>query len=81
MEVSLLDINSVSKAFGKVVKRHKLLHLYRNADIAEFADIADTYCSDLLNGKRNPSLFVVVSIAHAFNLTVSDLLKDFENLI
>lgn len=48
MEMSLLNIISISNVFGKIVKRHKLIHIYRNEDIAEFAIIVDTYCSDLL---------------------------------
>ena len=44
--------------------------------LAELAELHPTYISNIEQGKRNISLQNVYQIANAFNMSVSDLLKD-----
>lgn len=76
-----MEIYEVSNAFGIIVSRHKHLRGMRAFDLADRADISYSYCYELMSGNRNPTLYVAVSIAHALNLSISELLDGLEDLI
>lgn len=68
---SFQDIQRILSIRVKVVR--KKLGLSQEA-LADAADIDRTYVSQLERAKVNPSLAVLVRIAGALNVTVSDLL-------
>lgn len=76
-----MNIDDVLIALGHLIRMRRIMLRLPMYDLAERSDISLNYCSQILHGKRNPSFFVVVSIAHALGLTVSDLLDGFEDLI
>lgn len=82
MEVdSYMDSKGVAIAFGKRIRKLKNEKQIHINDIAYHTGLSCGYCYDIMNGKRNPSLYVIVCLAHSLDLTVSDLFFDFENFI
>lgn len=45
-------------------------------ELAHYLGIDRSFISDLERGKKNTSLFFLQTIAHGFQLTISELLKD-----
>lgn len=46
--------------------------------LAYLADISKTYLSDLENGRRNPTIIILNSIAKALGVSLKDLFEDKE---
>ena len=60
--------------FGKNLKEKRVESGMTQERLAELADIDRTYIYRLENGKRAPSLSVVIKLAHAFKATPGQFL-------
>lgn len=69
-----MDINEV---FGKKVLERRLSLKISQETLANMADIDRTYLPDIEKGKRNVSLRVADKIAKALNVSLKDLLLEF----
>ena len=59
--------------FGKTVRKRRRELDFTQEYLAEQADVARTYISNLERGKINPSLETIVKLAKALQISVSEL--------
>lgn len=69
----------ISKAFGVVLRKHRLALKLSQEKLSEMADLHPTHVSLIERFKRNPSLNVAGSLATALGLTLSALVAEAEN--
>jgi len=62
--------------FGQRVKELRLKNGYSQEKLAEISDLDRTYIPGIEAGKRNVSLIVVEKIANAFEISISELMKN-----
>lgn len=70
----------ISKAFGIVLRKHRLALKLSQETLSEKADLHPTHVSLIERFKRNPSLNVAGSLALAMGLELSELIVEAENL-
>jgi len=68
----------ISKAFGVVLRKHRLALKLSQETLSEMADLHPTHVSLIERFKRNPSLNVAASLAKALGLTLSALIAEAE---
>ena len=68
----------IKKKLGIRVKILRLEHKMSQEALAQKADLDRTYIPGIERGQRNVSITVIEKIARAFNLKITDLLKDIE---
>jgi transcriptional regulator with XRE-family HTH domain len=68
-------MNTLSKQFGKNVKRIRLLKKLSQGDISRLLKLHRSYISGIERGVRNPSLGVVEKIIKALGVKVDEILK------
>lgn len=66
---------NVFKKFGLRLAKLRRAKKWSQEELAYHADIHRNYLSDLENGRRNPSLDVLVRLANALNISLEFLLK------
>lgn len=69
--------NKTTKIYNlgrEIYKQRKLLGLSQN-DLAEKIDISREHLAKIETAKRTPSLYLLIDIAQALELNVSDLIK------
>ncbi|MDR1325693.1 MAG: helix-turn-helix domain-containing protein [Treponema sp.] len=64
------------KAFGVLLQEARKNKGISQEKLAELSDLHRTYISDLERGLRNPTLSTIVTLAHALEMTASELLKE-----
>ncbi len=69
------SMNTLSKRFGKKVRKTRLDKGLSQGDIARRLKLHRSYISGIERGVRNPSLGVVEKIAKALGISVRELLK------
>lgn len=62
--------------FGNRVKRLRQIQGISQEKLADLADLDRTYIHGIESGKRNVSIAVISKIAKAFQITMSELLKE-----
>lgn len=72
-------MGDLRSAFGQKVRDLRLHRGWSQETLAERAAMHWTYISGLERGRRNPGLNALGQLAHALNLTVSDLLDGLES--
>ncbi|HEV2453970.1 MAG TPA: helix-turn-helix transcriptional regulator [Verrucomicrobiae bacterium] len=70
----------MSKAFGIVLRKHRLALKLSQETLSEKADIHPTHVSFIERFERNPSLNVAASLAKALGLTLSEMVAESENV-
>ena len=65
--------------FGRQVRELRERAGMRQTDLAAAAGISVTYLSDTENGRRNPTLTVMLGLAHALGVKPRDLLAPFDD--
>lgn len=68
-------VNSLSQAFGAVVRERRLAAGISQEGLAQAADLHPTYVSMVERGIRNPTLDVAQRLANALNIGLPDLVK------
>lgn len=66
-------------AFGKSVKDYREAREMSQEQLAEKADLARTYLSDIERGTRNPGIKNVVRLAKALSITTAQLVKGIDS--
>ena len=67
--------NKELSKFGENVRALRLKRKYSQLVLAERADSHLNYIGGIERGQQNPSLGKIISIAHALNCRLTDLLK------
>jgi transcriptional regulator with XRE-family HTH domain len=70
--------NEMLKAFGQLVRQRRQALGISQEELGYRAGLDRTYVSGLERGVRNPSLTALVSLAHGFGISVSDLASRLE---
>ena len=70
----------ISRAFGVVLRRHRLALKLSQEALSEKADLHPTHVSLIERFERNPSLNVAASLAKALGLTLSGMITEAEDL-
>jgi transcriptional regulator with XRE-family HTH domain len=70
--------NQVLAAFGSNVRKAREAKDFTQEQLAEKADLDQTYISGIERGLRNPSIVSVVRIAKALGSSVAELSKGIE---
>lgn len=68
-------MEDIKTKFGQRVKELRISKGYSQEKLAEISDLDRTYIPGIEAGKRNVSLVVLEKIANAFDISVSELLK------
>ncbi|AZQ64662.1 XRE family transcriptional regulator [Flammeovirga pectinis] len=68
-------MENINVVFGKRVKELRNQIKISQEKFANEIGIDRTYMTDIENGKRNVSLFIIEKIAKGFEMCLSDLLK------
>lgn len=66
--------NANSIAFGNAVRQARVNKHLKQQTLAEAADLAHSYVSNIENGKRNPSLATIVKLTRVLDTTPAELL-------
>ena len=70
----------MSRAFGVVLRKHRLAKRLSQEALAEKADLHPTHISLIERFERNPSLNVANSLAKAVGATLSGLIAEVETV-
>jgi transcriptional regulator with XRE-family HTH domain len=70
----------VSKAFGIVLRKHRLTLKLSQETLSEKAGLHPTHVSLIERFKRNPSLNVAGSLAAAMELTLAEMISEAEKI-
>jgi transcriptional regulator with XRE-family HTH domain len=65
-------------SLGKRIRDLRKARGWRQIDLAEQASINENYVSDLEHGRKEVCLRTLQTLAHAFDMKTSDLLKDID---
>lgn len=76
-----MEVSDISIAFGLLFSEIRKQYSISAFELALRSGLSRHYCSGLLHGNRNPSLFTIVMLAKAFNMSASELLDGLEDLI
>ena len=63
-------------ALGRQIERYRRSAGYTQEELAEMCDISVSHMSRIENGRRRPSLEMLVSIAGRLHASMSDLISD-----
>jgi transcriptional regulator with XRE-family HTH domain len=66
-----------AEIFGEAMKRWRLKRGLTQEGLAHEAGITTSYASQVENGKKVPSLTVILKLCRALNLAPGELLSDF----
>ena len=69
----------ISKAFGMVLRKHRLALKLSQESLSEMANLHPTHVSLIERFQRNPSLNVSSSLAKALGLTLSEMIAEAES--
>jgi transcriptional regulator with XRE-family HTH domain len=71
--------NSLSQAFGVVLRERRLAARISQEELAQAADLHPTYVSMIERGVRNPTLDVAARLAKALRVSLLRLIDEAEN--
>jgi transcriptional regulator with XRE-family HTH domain len=66
--------------FGLIIQNERKRNGLSQEKLAELAGLHRTYISDIERGVRNPTITTIFTLCKALNITMSELLKEFENV-
>ena len=70
----------ISKAFGMVLRKHRLALGLSQELLAEKSDLHPTHVSLIERFQRNPSLNIAAALAAALGLKLSEMLAEAESI-
>ncbi len=74
LNMGTIDLDNLSKKFGKKIKIERIKRDISQEKLAELANIHRTTLGQIENGKNSPTLDTVARIANALNITLLELL-------
>lgn len=69
--------SEINKRFGKAIRRRRRELDLSQEELAERAELHQTYISDIERGGRNPSLDNVEKLAKALNISITRLFIEY----
>ena len=75
----MIDLNELSKKFGKQIKIERIKQDISQEKLAELSDLHRTTLGIIENGKTSPTLDSIAKIANALNIKLSELFKNIED--
>lgn len=73
-----MDNHGIKTRFGTIVRENRLKQNLSQEKLAELTSLHRTYISEVERGERNVSLVNIHKIAHALNLSLSELFSTWE---
>lgn len=73
------QIDDLNLRFGQVVRHYRGLAGLSQEDLADAAGLHRTYVSLLERGQRNPSLYVILTLAAALGIPAFKLVAEIES--
>lgn len=73
------DEQALLKAFGELVRRHRLQFKWSQEDLAEHTGLHRTYIGSVERGERNVSLINIALLATTLQVPMIQLLPDLES--
>lgn len=67
----------IKTRFGKAIRRRRRELDISQEKLSELSGLHRTYISSIERGERNPSLENIEKLAHALNISVSDLFANY----
>ncbi len=74
--INLTYTGEICMSIGKNIKNYRKEKIMTQKELAEKANISRSYLADVENGRYNPSLDVLNSIANSLGVKTSDLLDN-----
>ncbi|MDR0792326.1 MAG: helix-turn-helix domain-containing protein [Chitinophagaceae bacterium] len=71
-------MNKIAKKLGEVVAKYRNEQEMSQETLADLAQIHRTYVSQIERGLKYPTIYVLVQIAKALDVKLSDLIIEFE---
>jgi transcriptional regulator with XRE-family HTH domain len=71
-------VNKIAKKLGEVVAKYRNEQEMSQETLADLAQIHRTYVSQIERGLKYPTIYVLVQIAKALDVKLSDLIIEFE---
>lgn len=71
-------MDKVAKKLGEIIARHRVKNEMSQETLADLAQIHRTYVSQIERGLKYPTIYVLVQIAKALNMKLSDLIIELE---
>jgi transcriptional regulator with XRE-family HTH domain len=68
----------VIEGFGQHIIKLKLSKNITSAKLAQLSNLTASNLSRLENGKANPTLLSLIKLAHALDITLESLMKDYD---
>lgn len=73
--------NDIPVAFGKVLKKYRLLRNFSQEQLAELAHLDRTYVSQVERGLKSPSIKALFALTRALNIKASLLMSEVEDAL
>ncbi len=71
-------MNKVAKKLGEIIAKHRVKSEMSQETLADLAQIHRTYVSQIERGLKYPTIYVLVQIAKALDMKLSDLIIELE---
>ncbi len=68
----------INRLLGNAIAKHRKNIGFSQEELAEKAAIHRTYVSQLERGLKSPTVFTLLQIAHALNITLTALMEEVE---
>jgi transcriptional regulator with XRE-family HTH domain len=72
-----MQADHIKKLFGSHMRRLRRDRDLTQAQVAELADLHQTYVAEIETGRRNPGLVNIVYLARALDVTPGELFESF----
>ena len=73
--ILFIMINEDSKKFGENLRRIRINKNITQVEIANILGVDRSFVSNIENGKNNPTLSTITSLAKALNIPIDELFK------
>jgi len=71
-------VDKVAKKLGEIIAKHRIKNEMSQETLADLAQIHRTYVSQIERGLKYPTIYVLVQIAKALDMKLSDLIIELE---
>ncbi|MCZ2131069.1 MAG: helix-turn-helix domain-containing protein [Bacteroidia bacterium] len=71
-------MDKVAKKLGEIIAKHRIKNEMSQETLADLAQIHRTYVSQIERGLKYPTIYVLVQIAKALDMKLSDLIIELE---
>lgn len=72
-------MKKTAKKLGEIIVKHRVSKAMSQEDLADLAQIHRTYVSQIERGLKHPTISVLLQIANALEIKLSELIIELEN--